>query len=810
MGGQHNVHVLVMKVLTIVFSGSLIPILHQYGVNAQTTTTNTSTPTTTTPTTNTAVHQWPSAKWDEMEDIVYLNTGYRSRGFTNQIVPCNGNNAVYLRMSFHDMAGHNAANGTGGLDASLRFELTAPENGETFGAVMEFFTYYLSDRASLSDLFAAGQSAAVAACGGPVVPLRVGRVDAQKGGVIKVPHVTDTYEELIGNFTVFGFSQSEMISLIACAHTLGGVESDEHPEIVGNNTKIFFDTTTTNYDNAVVVEYLNGHPQNPLVSGPLTSDSDLRIFSSDGNVTISQMKSPEGYSNRCQTILAKLLDSVPKESQLSEVLVPYDVKPVGVKISTDADENVKFSGEIRVRTTNRPVESVKTVSLLYKDGNGKFADCDGCQIVATPVDQGVAKGGFPQESFAFYEFNRAFTQGSGVSSYVVQITDVNGGVETFDNNKVEFPVQDVIFFSKERSCLSFDGLYNLTFTIVAGVRKDHAKNPVSINLTYGSRNPNDTVPSADLNHVTVPMTQLNSTTDNAAYVYFTGTYTVPSWGRYQTAFDVVVPAVSGKGNEGSTFADTFHKITELNDQACAADPVVLNWGVGLVDVNPDNKFARKAIGINGQWPPEPIVANVGDSLEIVVTNNLNEPTALHFHGLFQNGTVQYDGVPGITQCPIPPGSSFTYKVSLAQEGTFWINSYQNGQTFDGLRIPLIVNNPAQPNLYDVDYFIPITDWYHSSYNDLFPKFQTAVGKQPVPDALLLNEGQNMTIKLTKDKTSRFRFVSMALSNTNMVWFDEHNMTIIEVDGVSVKPFKVTALKIAPGQRYSVLVTGTND
>jgi iron transport multicopper oxidase len=42
----------------------------------------------------------------------------------------------------------------------------------------------------------------------------------------------------------------------------------------------------------------------------------------------------------------------------------------------------------------------------------------------------------------------------------------------------------------------------------------------------------------------------------------------------------------------------------------------------------------------------------------------NQSTSLHFHGLFQNGTNQMDGPPGVVQCSIPPGSSFTYNFTV--------------------------------------------------------------------------------------------------------------------------------------------------
>lgn len=67
------------------------------------------------------------------------------------------------------------------------------------------------------------------------------------------------------------------------------------------------------------------------------------------------------------------------------------------------------------------------------------------------------------------------------------------------------------------------------------------------------------------------------------------------------------------------------------------------------------------MGINGQWPIPYITADVGDRVIVNVVNDLgNQSTGLHFHGLFQNGTSHMDGPVRVTQCPIPPGGSFTY------------------------------------------------------------------------------------------------------------------------------------------------------
>jgi hypothetical protein len=46
----------------------------------------------------------------------------------------------------------------------------------------------------------------------------------------------------------------------------------------------------------------------------------------------------------------------------------------------------------------------------------------------------------------------------------------------------------------------------------------------------------------------------------------------------------------------------------------------------------------------------------------------NNESSIHFHAIRQNYTNQMDGVPYVTQCPIAPGSSYTY----TGNGVLWV------------------------------------------------------------------------------------------------------------------------------------------
>ena len=101
--------------------------------------------------------------------------------------------------------------------------------------------------------------------------------------------------------------------------------------------------------------------------------------------------------------------------------------------------------------------------------------------------------------------------------------------------------------------------------------------------------------------------------------------------------------------------------------------VYYNWNVTWVWANPHpDGFGRSMIGIDGQWPCPTMEANVGETVVVTLHNQLgNQTTGMHFHGINQVWSPDMDGATGSTQCPIPPGSSLTYRFTVDGPGTFW-------------------------------------------------------------------------------------------------------------------------------------------
>ena len=109
--------------------------------------------------------------------------------------------------------------------------------------------------------------------------------------------------------------------------------------------------------------------------------------------------------------------------------------------------------------------------------------------------------------------------------------------------------------------------------------------------------------------------------------------------------------------------------------------------------NAADGFNKSVILINGQFPGPLIEANWGDTVQVKVTNNIigpEEGTSVHWHGLPQKLSPWYDGVPSVSQCPIAPGSSFTYTFTAEAYGSSWYHSHLSAQYIDGVFGPLVI------------------------------------------------------------------------------------------------------------------------
>nr|AGY56170.1 laccase 2 [Volvariella volvacea] len=270
----------------------------------------------------------------------------------------------------------------------------------------------------------------------------------------------------------------------------------------------------------------------------------------------------------------------------------------------------------------------------------------------------------------------------------------------------------------------------------------------------------------------------------------------------------VMITLMGLGVSYAAAQQSFHTLELTNDE-----------------VNPDG-FQRDAVLVNGGLFGAVITGQKGDEFVIEVDNQLTDSllrksTSIHWHGLFQRDSAWADGPAFVTQCPIAPGHTFTYRFTATEEaGTFWYHSHLDAQYCDGLRGPFIIYDPNDPHLglYDVDNedtIITLADWYHTPaspsscrLSSIYPSFYSS------PQSTLINglgrSSSDFTaplavVNVQQGLKYRMRLISISCDPNWIFSIEGHELTVIEADGISVQPVTVTSLQIFVGQRYSFVL-----
>lgn len=243
-----------------------------------------------------------------------------------------------------------------------------------------------------------------------------------------------------------------------------------------------------------------------------------------------------------------------------------------------------------------------------------------------------------------------------------------------------------------------------------------------------------------------------------------------------------------------------------------------NLNVSEIELSPDGYLMEHGKVFNGSYPGPWLEACWGDWLEVTVTNNLRyNGTSIHWHGLRQWGTPHHDGVNGITQCPIAPGDSFTYKFRATQYGSSWYHSHYSLQYGDGLLGPLTIYGPSTANYDSEEAFKPIImdDWNHRSVFEDWPEMLASESAPNMTNILLNGIGQygpnlgaqppKYELQFDEGKRHLLILINTAVDTTFVFAIDEHFLEVIEADFVPIKPYTTDKILVGIGQRYHVIV-----
>lgn len=117
-------------------------------------------------------------------------------------------------------------------------------------------------------------------------------------------------------------------------------------------------------------------------------------------------------------------------------------------------------------------------------------------------------------------------------------------------------------------------------------------------------------------------------------------------------------------------------------------------------------------GYNGETPGPVIELVEGDRCRFYVTNKLDEPTSLHWHGILLPAGM--DGVAGLTQRYIKPGETFKYEFTVRQHGTFMYHPHFDEMIQMGMgMMGMLIVHPREreePRI-DRDFALMLSEWF---------------------------------------------------------------------------------------------------
>jgi FtsP/CotA-like multicopper oxidase with cupredoxin domain len=212
----------------------------------------------------------------------------------------------------------------------------------------------------------------------------------------------------------------------------------------------------------------------------------------------------------------------------------------------------------------------------------------------------------------------------------------------------------------------------------------------------------------------------------------------------------------------------------------------------------------RGFAINGQVPGPLIEADVGDTIEVQLTNSLPQATTIHWHGIRLPAAM--DGTEAV-QALVEPGQAFEYRFVVPDAGTFWYHSHANEteQVERGLYGGLVVRDADEPSFDDEQ--VLFLDDLKLEGGDVAPfgdEHEHHAGREG--DVRLVNGRQEPELEMAGGTIERWRVVNTANTRFVRLSLGARPFTIIGTDGGLVpEPLPVTEVLVTPGERVDLAV-----
>jgi CopA family copper-resistance protein len=207
-----------------------------------------------------------------------------------------------------------------------------------------------------------------------------------------------------------------------------------------------------------------------------------------------------------------------------------------------------------------------------------------------------------------------------------------------------------------------------------------------------------------------------------------------------------------------------------------------------------------------------------------------------------------DGVPGVSFPGIKARSTFTYEFPIVQSGTYWYHSHSGLQEQLGHYGPLVIDPAGRdPVQYDREHVVVLSDHSQLHPHEIFLKLKKQAGyfnrqrqtlagliggaDQPLKERLMWGKMRmdptdvsdvtgstytylvngygprdNWTALFRPGERVRLRIINASAMTTFNVRIPGLPMTIVQADGLNVRPVQVDEFQIGVAETYDAIVT----
>jgi len=219
---------------------------------------------------------------------------------------------------------------------------------------------------------------------------------------------------------------------------------------------------------------------------------------------------------------------------------------------------------------------------------------------------------------------------------------------------------------------------------------------------------------------------------------------------------------------------------------------------GLVPVG---SHAASLSGYDGASPGPVLRVKRGEEIRLRLINELSSDTSLHWHGVRVPNAM--DGVPHLTQPPVPPRASFDYRFVAPDAGTFWYHAPASEPA--GLHGALVVEEIV-PVQVDRDVLLVLADPPRppgssepaaGSNRDLADE-----GRTPS-----VNGTPSLDVPVRANERLRLRLINASHIRPLSLRLDRHRATVMAIDGQPAEPFAArdNRVGLGPGNRLDLFV-----